>query len=193
MAVPPGGRGRLGAGAQVHARDAQRPRTPTATAFPSNPTQPNPSRLEGLDWDSLNFTTLLVDPPRAGLDPATVQLLRDFQRVVYVSCNPGTRWVRAWGGRGAGVGACLRALSRAAGRLAPAACAACSAAWRRVARPPPALLPPLPLLVMPILPILPIPGFLCCLQTRWLLTCARWPTCLRCSALRSSTRWVGEG
>lgn len=46
-------------------------------------------RLEGLDLQTLGFTTLLVDPPRAGLDSQTVQLMRDFDRVVYVSCNPG--------------------------------------------------------------------------------------------------------
>jgi hypothetical protein len=48
-----------------------------------------PCRLEGLDLQTLGFTTLLVDPPRAGLDSQTVQLMRDFERVVYVSCNPG--------------------------------------------------------------------------------------------------------
>ena len=46
-------------------------------------------RLEGLDLDASDFRTLLVDPPRAGLDPQTVQLLHDFENVVYVSCNPG--------------------------------------------------------------------------------------------------------
>ncbi|MEM0952693.1 MAG: tRNA (uridine(54)-C5)-methyltransferase TrmA [Pseudomonadota bacterium] len=34
------------------------------------------------------FTTLFVDPPRAGLDPATLSLARQFQRVIYISCNP---------------------------------------------------------------------------------------------------------
>lgn len=48
-------------------------------------------RLEGLDLNALSFTTLLVDPPRAGLDDKTVQLLREFDRVVYISCNPGER------------------------------------------------------------------------------------------------------
>jgi len=31
-----------------------------------------------------------VDPPRAGLDAATEALLPEFERVVYVSCNPAT-------------------------------------------------------------------------------------------------------
>lgn len=47
-------------------------------------------RLADLDWDQLNLTTLLVDPPRAGLDAATEQLLQDFDNVLYVSCNPET-------------------------------------------------------------------------------------------------------
>lgn len=47
-------------------------------------------RLEGLDWNTLNFTTIFVDPPRAGLDNATVQLLAEFDNIVYVSCNPET-------------------------------------------------------------------------------------------------------
>ena len=34
--------------------------------------------------------TVLVDPPRAGLDRATRALVRGFARVVYISCNPET-------------------------------------------------------------------------------------------------------
>ena len=34
--------------------------------------------------------TLLVDPPRAGLDAMTLQLAQGFQRVIYISCNPTT-------------------------------------------------------------------------------------------------------
>lgn len=47
-------------------------------------------RLEGLDWDALDLRTLLVDPPRAGLDADTEKLMAGFERVVYVSCNPET-------------------------------------------------------------------------------------------------------
>ncbi len=36
------------------------------------------------------FSTLFVDPPRAGLDPDTVALAADFQNILYVSCNPVT-------------------------------------------------------------------------------------------------------
>jgi hypothetical protein len=38
-------------------------------------------RLAGLDWEQLSLDTLFVDPPRAGLDPATEQMLQDFQQV----------------------------------------------------------------------------------------------------------------
>ena len=36
------------------------------------------------------FNTLLVDPPRAGLDAATLRLASSFKRVFYISCNPET-------------------------------------------------------------------------------------------------------
>lgn len=36
------------------------------------------------DYD---FSTVLVDPPRAGVDAATLALLAEFPRIVYISCN----------------------------------------------------------------------------------------------------------
>ena len=36
------------------------------------------------------FDTLLVDPPRAGLDTETLGLASTFKRVLYISCNPET-------------------------------------------------------------------------------------------------------
>ena len=49
-------------------------------------------RLEAQDirLDDYRFSTVLVDPPRAGLDPATLSLVADFERIVYISCNPET-------------------------------------------------------------------------------------------------------
>ena len=47
-------------------------------------------RLSHIDLDSYNFSTIFVDPPRAGLDPATEALVQRFERIVYVSCNPDT-------------------------------------------------------------------------------------------------------
>jgi tRNA (uracil-5-)-methyltransferase len=40
--------------------------------------------------DDYQFDTLLVDPPRAGLDAATLKLASTCQRVLYISCNPET-------------------------------------------------------------------------------------------------------
>ncbi|KAG2493638.1 hypothetical protein HYH03_008155 [Edaphochlamys debaryana] len=48
-------------------------------------------RLEGLGpWEELRLRTILVDPPRVGLDEFTVELLREFDNVIYISCNPDT-------------------------------------------------------------------------------------------------------
>ncbi|KJS08933.1 MAG: tRNA (uracil-5-)-methyltransferase [Gammaproteobacteria bacterium BRH_c0] len=45
-------------------------------------------RLRHIDLASYDFSTLFVDPPRAGLDPDTVALARGFGRILYISCNP---------------------------------------------------------------------------------------------------------
>jgi tRNA (uracil-5-)-methyltransferase len=45
-------------------------------------------RLEGIDLDSYNFSTVLVDPPRAGLDEATIELISTIENIIYISCNP---------------------------------------------------------------------------------------------------------
>ena len=47
-------------------------------------------RLQGIDLDTYAFSTLFVDPPRGGLDPATIALARGFANILYVSCNPDT-------------------------------------------------------------------------------------------------------
>ncbi|UUO24268.1 tRNA (uridine(54)-C5)-methyltransferase TrmA [Colwellia sp. M166] len=47
-------------------------------------------RLEGFDLTSYNYQTVLVDPPRAGLDPDSVELVSRFERIIYISCNPVT-------------------------------------------------------------------------------------------------------
>ncbi|KAA0694951.1 tRNA (uridine(54)-C5)-methyltransferase TrmA [Halopseudomonas laoshanensis] len=47
-------------------------------------------RLQGIDLSSYDFGTVFVDPPRAGLDPATLELVRRYQRILYISCNPET-------------------------------------------------------------------------------------------------------
>ena len=45
---------------------------------------------KGIDLADYRFSTLFVDPPRAGLDEATLALAAQFERVIYVSCNPET-------------------------------------------------------------------------------------------------------
>ena len=47
-------------------------------------------RLRSVDFSTLNLDTLLIDPPRAGLDDESVQLLKEFENIVYISCNPDT-------------------------------------------------------------------------------------------------------
>lgn len=45
-------------------------------------------RLAGFDLDRFTPGTLLVDPPRAGLDARTLAFAAGFRRIVYISCNP---------------------------------------------------------------------------------------------------------
>ena len=47
-------------------------------------------RLRHIDLKSYQFSTVFVDPPRAGLDNDTVELLRRFDNIIYISCNPET-------------------------------------------------------------------------------------------------------
>lgn len=47
-------------------------------------------RLRGFDLDHFAPRTVLVDPPRAGLDPQTLAQVSGFERIVYISCNPQT-------------------------------------------------------------------------------------------------------
>jgi tRNA (uracil-5-)-methyltransferase len=52
-------------------------------------------RWQGQDYD---IDLVLVDPPRAGLDDTTRQLLSHFTHIIYISCNPDTlaRDLLAW-------------------------------------------------------------------------------------------------
>lgn len=47
-------------------------------------------RLKHIDLEDYDFSTVFVDPPRAGLDPVTLSLLQQFTHVIYISCNPTT-------------------------------------------------------------------------------------------------------
>jgi len=47
-------------------------------------------RLKDMRLESANFGTVLVDPPRAGLDEDSCKLISEYERIVYISCNPET-------------------------------------------------------------------------------------------------------
>ncbi len=47
-------------------------------------------RLRHLDLENANFGTVLVDPPRAGLDVDSCKMISQYPNIVYISCNPET-------------------------------------------------------------------------------------------------------
>lgn len=47
-------------------------------------------RLKGIDLKSYECNTIFVDPPRSGLDDNTVQLVQNYNHILYISCNPNT-------------------------------------------------------------------------------------------------------
>ncbi len=48
------------------------------------------TRLRGVELDSYDFSCVLVDPPRAGLDEDTIKLISAIESIIYISCNPQT-------------------------------------------------------------------------------------------------------
>ncbi|MBS1157852.1 MAG: trmA [Proteobacteria bacterium] len=50
--------------------------------------QPTRSKLPAIDFAAYRFSTLFVDPPRAGLDAQTLALAAGFENILYISCNP---------------------------------------------------------------------------------------------------------
>lgn len=48
------------------------------------------NRLQGIDLKQYHCNTIFVDPPRAGLDSATLEMVQRYQRILYISCNPMT-------------------------------------------------------------------------------------------------------
>lgn len=47
-------------------------------------------RLEGIDLSGYKFDTVLVDPPRSGLDDESVKQVQGYDNIIYISCNPET-------------------------------------------------------------------------------------------------------
>ncbi|RBQ30247.1 tRNA (uridine(54)-C5)-methyltransferase TrmA [Aliarcobacter vitoriensis] len=48
------------------------------------------NRLKNIDLNSYNFETIFMDPPRSGLDDTTRNLAKNFENIIYISCNPET-------------------------------------------------------------------------------------------------------
>ena len=46
--------------------------------------------MSHIQLDDYKFSTIFVDPPRAGLDDTTRQLSSEFDQIIYISCNPET-------------------------------------------------------------------------------------------------------
>ncbi len=47
-------------------------------------------RLKGVDIFGYDFSHVLIDPPRAGLEPSVIDFIKNFQNLIYISCNPQT-------------------------------------------------------------------------------------------------------
>jgi tRNA (uracil-5-)-methyltransferase len=47
-------------------------------------------RLADFDLSRYSYDSVLVDPPRAGLDQQSIELVQRFERIIYISCNPET-------------------------------------------------------------------------------------------------------
>lgn len=48
------------------------------------------NRLRHVNLADYSFSTIFVDPPRAGLDPHTTSITQRFDNILYISCNPET-------------------------------------------------------------------------------------------------------
>ncbi|RTE85677.1 MULTISPECIES: tRNA (uridine(54)-C5)-methyltransferase TrmA [Gammaproteobacteria] len=47
-------------------------------------------RADDLELETYDFSTVLVDPPRAGLDSDALEQIQPYQHIIYISCNPET-------------------------------------------------------------------------------------------------------
>ena len=48
------------------------------------------TRLKDVNLKEYEFSTIFVDPPRAGLDDLTRELVTNYNQIIYISCNPET-------------------------------------------------------------------------------------------------------
>ena len=47
-------------------------------------------RMGDINLSDYNFSHVLVDPPRSGLDDKTIEIIKNFKNIIYISCNPET-------------------------------------------------------------------------------------------------------
>ena len=47
-------------------------------------------RMNDIDINAYDFSHILVDPPRSGLDLNVINLVNNFENLIYISCNPDT-------------------------------------------------------------------------------------------------------
>ncbi len=48
------------------------------------------NRLKEIDLNSYSFSHVFVDPPRAGMDVKSLEFIKRFNNIIYISCNPKT-------------------------------------------------------------------------------------------------------
>ena len=48
------------------------------------------NRLAGINLEDYNFSHVFVDPPRSGMDEASLSFISQFENIIYISCNPET-------------------------------------------------------------------------------------------------------
>mgnify|MGYP001161291328 CR=1 FL=1 len=46
------------------------------------------TRMKDIELKDYNFSHVLVDPPRSGLNENVVNMLNNFKNIIYISCNP---------------------------------------------------------------------------------------------------------
>lgn len=46
------------------------------------------NRLKDIDITDFDFSHVLVDPPRAGIEPEVLDFIQNFKNIIYISCNP---------------------------------------------------------------------------------------------------------
>jgi tRNA (uracil-5-)-methyltransferase len=48
------------------------------------------NRLAGIHLEEYRFSHVFVDPPRSGMDEASLSFISQFENIIYISCNPET-------------------------------------------------------------------------------------------------------